>query len=123
MDVQWPRQIQTSFFLKRRKPSARAPSPIPSRMSAGRATYLSPRPFRNTTRLISTKCVLGSADEARRAPRESVPMGVISPARKKLGTENWVKEEENRYKCPHCGDRLFRGARRCGSCKELVEID
>jgi hypothetical protein len=45
------------------------------------------------------------------------------PARKKLGTEKWVKEEEDRYRCPHCGNRVFRGARRCGGCKELVEID
>ena len=45
------------------------------------------------------------------------------PARKKLGTEKWVKEEEIRYRCPHCSGPLFRGARRCGSCKELVQID
>jgi len=29
----------------------------------------------------------------------------------------------DRYRCPHCDEKLFRGARRCGSCKELVEID
>jgi len=40
-----------------------------------------------------------------------------------LGTEKWVEEEENRYRCPHCNGQLFRGAKRCGSCKELVEID
>jgi len=45
------------------------------------------------------------------------------PARKKLGTAMWVEEEENRYICPHCSGKLFRGARRCGSCKELVEVD
>jgi len=45
------------------------------------------------------------------------------PARKKLGTEKWAREEEKRYRCPHCNGQLFRGARRCGSCKELVEID
>ena len=45
------------------------------------------------------------------------------PARKKLGTEKWVEQEENRYRCPHCNEQLFRGAKRCGSCKELVEID
>jgi hypothetical protein len=45
------------------------------------------------------------------------------PNRKKLGTEKWVKAEENRYRCPHCSAQLFRGARRCGSCKELVEMD
>jgi Zn finger protein HypA/HybF involved in hydrogenase expression len=45
------------------------------------------------------------------------------PDRKKLGSEKWVEEEENRYICPHCSAQLFRGAKRCGSCKELVEID
>lgn len=45
------------------------------------------------------------------------------PARRELGTEKWVAEEENRYSCPHCGNQLFRGARRCGSCKEVIEID
>ena len=45
------------------------------------------------------------------------------PERKKLGSEKWAQEEENRYTCPHCSGQLFRGARRCGSCKELVEID
>ena len=45
------------------------------------------------------------------------------PARRNLGTEKWVDEEEKRYSCPQCGDQLFRGARRCGNCKELLEID
>jgi hypothetical protein len=46
-----------------------------------------------------------------------------TPARKELGTEKWVKEEENRYLCPQCNDPLFRGAGKCGSCKEMVEVD
>jgi hypothetical protein len=45
------------------------------------------------------------------------------PARKKLGTEKWVVEEGNRYRCSHCGAPQFRGARRCGNCKESVEMD
>ena len=45
------------------------------------------------------------------------------PERKKLGAEKWVEEEENRYICPHCDEQLFRGTKRCGNCKELVEID
>lgn len=45
------------------------------------------------------------------------------PARKKLGTEKWVAQEENRYTCPQCSGQLFRGARRCGSCKEAVAAD
>ena len=45
------------------------------------------------------------------------------PDRKKLGSEKWVEEEEKRYNCPHCSEQLFRGAKRCGSCKELVDLD
>ena len=45
------------------------------------------------------------------------------PDRKRLGSEKWAEAEENRYKCPHCGNQLFRGAKRCGSCMELVELD
>ncbi len=45
------------------------------------------------------------------------------PARKQLGTDKCVIEEETRYSCPRCNDQLFRGARRCGSCKELVKLD
>ena len=45
------------------------------------------------------------------------------PERRKLGTDKWVTQEELRYRCPHCNNRLFRGARRCRSCKELVELD
>jgi hypothetical protein len=45
------------------------------------------------------------------------------PDRKRLGSERWVEAEENRYRCPHCIAPLFRGAKRCGSCKESVEVD
>ena len=45
------------------------------------------------------------------------------PERKSLGDEKWVALEEKRYTCPHCSSPLFRGARRCGMCKESVEID
>lgn len=45
------------------------------------------------------------------------------PARKILGTETWVEAEEKRYRCPHCRSPLFRGAKRCGNCKEAMEID
>jgi len=39
------------------------------------------------------------------------------------GTEKWVEMEEQRYHCPHCGYALFRGAKRCRSCKEPVDQD
>ena len=45
------------------------------------------------------------------------------PARRKLGTERWIEEEEKRYHCPHCGYKLFRGAQRCRNCKEPVDLD
>jgi len=45
------------------------------------------------------------------------------PAWRDLGTEKWVEEEEKRYICPHCGSNLFRGAKRCRSCKEPVDQD
>ena len=45
------------------------------------------------------------------------------PAWKELGTEKWVEEEEKRYHCPQCGNELFRGAKRCRSCKEPVDQD
>lgn len=45
------------------------------------------------------------------------------PAWKELGTERWMQEEEKRYRCPHCDYALFRGAQRCRSCKEPVDLD
>ena len=45
------------------------------------------------------------------------------PAWRELGTEKWVEAEEKRYRCPHCGEALFRGAKRCRRCKEAVDLD
>jgi predicted RNA-binding Zn-ribbon protein involved in translation (DUF1610 family) len=45
------------------------------------------------------------------------------PAWRELGAESWVKEEEKRYHCPNCGYQLFRGAKRCRSCKKPVDQD
>ncbi len=45
------------------------------------------------------------------------------PRWREVGTEAWVAEEEARYKCPECGAQLFRGAKRCRSCKEPVDVD
>ena len=45
------------------------------------------------------------------------------PAWRELGTEKWIEEEEKRYHCPHCGYALFRGAKRCRSCKQPVDVD
>ena len=45
------------------------------------------------------------------------------PAWRQLGTDRWMEEEERRYHCPHCGYKLFRGAKRCRGCKEAVDLD
>lgn len=39
------------------------------------------------------------------------------------GTEQWIRSEEARYRCPECGHRLFRGARQCEHCKSAVDVD
>lgn len=45
------------------------------------------------------------------------------PRWKEIGTEKWVEEEEKRYKCPDCGNSLFRGAKRCNKCGITVDVD
>ncbi|MGD8521170.1 MAG: DUF3795 domain-containing protein [Desulfobacterales bacterium] len=45
------------------------------------------------------------------------------PYRKKYGTEKWVADEEARYICPDCGNAVFRGVRRCNSCKIELNLD
>lgn len=39
------------------------------------------------------------------------------------GTEKWVMDEEARYLCPECGNKVFRGAKRCNKCKTAVDLD
>lgn len=45
------------------------------------------------------------------------------PYWKKWGTEKWVSDEEVRYLCPECNHPLFRGAKRCNTCKTPVDLD
>jgi predicted RNA-binding Zn-ribbon protein involved in translation (DUF1610 family) len=45
------------------------------------------------------------------------------PYRRKFGTEKWVRDEEARYHCPECGNKLFRGAARCNHCKTMLDLD
>lgn len=45
------------------------------------------------------------------------------PRWREVGTEKWVEEEEQRYICPECGYKLFRGAKRCRNCRQPVNAD
>jgi hypothetical protein len=45
------------------------------------------------------------------------------PLRREIGTEAWVRHEEERYACPTCGQKAFRGARRCNKCGNELELD
>ncbi|MGC9196678.1 MAG: DUF3795 domain-containing protein [Syntrophobacteraceae bacterium] len=42
---------------------------------------------------------------------------------REVGTQKWIEEEEARYTCPHCGNKLFRGAGRCNRCGAKLELD
>ena len=41
------------------------------------------------------------------------------------GSQEWAREECERYHCSSCGNPLFRGAQRCRACKQDVagELD
>jgi predicted RNA-binding Zn-ribbon protein involved in translation (DUF1610 family) len=45
------------------------------------------------------------------------------PARRKLGTEKWAMDEEARYHCPECGNKVFRGVVKCNRCKVRLDLD
>ena len=61
---------------------------------------------------------------------ENFPMAVgkkvilrAIPYWRKHGTEKWVADEEARYICPECGNKVFRGAVRCNQCKAALDLD
>ncbi len=41
------------------------------------------------------------------------------PRWRELGTEEWIKEEEQRYHCTSCGSASFRGAKKCRQCNAM----
>ncbi len=45
------------------------------------------------------------------------------PYIEKVGIEQWIKDEEARYVCPECGNKVFRGAMRCNKCKAVINLD
>ncbi|MCL4529065.1 MAG: DUF3795 domain-containing protein [Chloroflexi bacterium] len=45
------------------------------------------------------------------------------PYRREFGDEKWVRDEEARYVCPQCGNRVFRGAMKCNQCKAQLDLD
>jgi hypothetical protein len=45
------------------------------------------------------------------------------PHWREVGTERWIQDEEARYTCPDCGNKVFRGARKCNKCKSRLDLD
>lgn len=45
------------------------------------------------------------------------------PHRREVGTEKWVRDEEARYYCPECGNKVFRGVLKCNQCKAELDLD
>ncbi len=45
------------------------------------------------------------------------------PYRREVGTEKWIQDEEARYVCPECGNKVFRGAIKCNQCKVQLNLD
>ena len=46
-----------------------------------------------------------------------------TPYRREHGTEKWIVDEEARYHCPECGNKVFRGLPRCNKCKAELDLD
>jgi predicted RNA-binding Zn-ribbon protein involved in translation (DUF1610 family) len=45
------------------------------------------------------------------------------PYWREVGTEKWIQDEEARYLCPECGNKVFRGVTRCNKCKVELDLD
>lgn len=39
------------------------------------------------------------------------------------GTQAWIQSEIERYHCPTCGEKLFRGVKQCSKCHSLLNLD
>jgi hypothetical protein len=45
------------------------------------------------------------------------------PYRREVGDLKWVQDEEARYICPTCGNKVFRGVIKCNKCKAQLDLD
>jgi len=45
------------------------------------------------------------------------------PYRREVATEKWIADEEARYYCPECGNKVFRGVVKCNQCKTPLDLD
>ena len=45
------------------------------------------------------------------------------PYWREVGTEKWIQDEETRYICPECGNKVFRGVIKCNRCKTKLDLD
>jgi Protein of unknown function (DUF3795) len=61
---------------------------------------------------------------------ENFPMAVgkkvilrAIPYWQEVGTDKWIQDEEARYICPECGNKVFRGAVKCNQCKVRLDLD
>ncbi len=45
------------------------------------------------------------------------------PYRREVGTDKWIQDEEVRYFCPECGNKVFRGVMKCNQCKANLDLD
>lgn len=45
------------------------------------------------------------------------------PYWREVGTEKFIEDEETRYICPECGNKVFRGAVKCNQCQTKLDLD
>ena len=45
------------------------------------------------------------------------------PYWREVGFEKWIGDEEARYVCPECGQKVFRGVVVCNRCKAKLDSD
>ena len=64
----------------------------------------------------------GHIDEFPMTVGKKVIMRAV-PYRREVGTEKWIEDEEARYFCPECGNKVFRGVMKCNRCKAMLDLD